>query len=334
MRYLFLLLLFLSFSSFKPHPITAYPVVGYKEISFFDQFHQKSRQLIIWYPVEPQTKGTSSSNLWDVFDIAVDSPILNPKLKKPVVVISHGYGGSPHQLSWLINKLVYDGYIVLGIQHLDIVEGKPQINHWQRAQDIHVLLDQFVSQPFASSANLNQIGIAGFSVGGTTAIWLAGGRSTRLEPFAPGPEDAYPEEFLGVEQALPTLDKQKLSQDWRDVRIKAAFVMAPGWGWIFDKEDLKKITVPTYFVASDADNVLVSQNNAGFFAKNIPGSLYQIIPGQANHYVFISEPKEKDQFPSNLNFLIEDSPNVDRRWIQFEVASEASDFFNSVFSQP
>ncbi len=35
-----------------------------------------------------------------------------------------------------------------------------------------------------------------------------------------------------------------------------------------------------YFIASTADNVLVTKNNAGFFAKYIPKSFYQEIPGR------------------------------------------------------
>ncbi len=329
---IFLLFLFNSLSAFQSHPITSYPVVGYKEILFFDESYQQSRKILIWYPIEPGTKGIPPPNLWDMFDIAVDTPILNPQFKKPLIILSHGYGGSPHQLSWLINKLVYNDHIVLGIQHLDEINGKPQINIWKRAQDIHTLLDQFVLQPFADFTDLKRIGIAGFSIGGTTGIWLTGGISTRLDPFVPSSNDAYPEEFSGIEQALPTLDKKKMTQNWKDKRIRAAFLMAPGWAWIFDKNSLQKITVPTCIVASNADNVLVTSNNAGFFSKNIPASSYQVIPGQVSHYIFISTPKEKDKLPSNLNFLITDAPGIDRQWIQFEVAEEASDFFQSVFS--
>jgi predicted dienelactone hydrolase len=327
-----LFFLFNSLSAFQPHPITSHPVVGYKEISFFDESYQQSRKILIWYPIEPGTKGIPSPNHWDVFDIAVDAPISNPQFKKFLIIVSHGYGGSPHQLSWLINKLVYNDHIVLGIQHLDELNGKPQINIWKRAQDIHTLLDRFVLQPFANFTDLNRIGIAGYSIGGTTGIWLTGGISTRLDPFVPGPNDAYPEEFSGIEQALPSLDKKKMVQNWKDRRIKAAFLMAPAWGWIFDKNSLQKITIPTYIVASNADNVLVTQNNAGFFSKNIPASTYQLIPDQVSHYIFISIPKEKDKLPSNLNFLITDAPSVDRQWIQFEVAKDASDFFQSIFS--
>jgi predicted dienelactone hydrolase len=135
-----------------------------------------------------------------------------------------------------------------------------------------------------------------------------------------------------VELALSTLDKKKMAQSWEDKRIKAALLMAPAWAWIFDKEGLKNITIPTYIVASAADQVLFTQNNAGFFSKSIPGAVYQVIPGQVSHYVFIAAPKEKDKIPSNLSFLMADTPGVDREWIQFEVAREAFHFFQSTFS--
>jgi predicted dienelactone hydrolase len=312
--------------------VTPYPVVGYIEFPFFDEFHQQTRSLLVWYPVEPLTAGEESPNEWDLFKVALNAPIASSKEKMPVVIISYGYGGTPHQLSWLIKHLIYNNYIVLATQHLDLQNGKPHGNHWQRPKDIHTIIDLFSSKALSSSANLNKIGMAGFSLGGTTAIWLVGGRATKLETIAPGSDYASPEEFRDIDLVLPSLDRDKMSQDWRDNRIKAAFIMAPAWAWIFDEQSLKAVSIPTYVIASSADNVLVTSNNAGFFAKNIPGSSYQTISGEANHYVFISALNEikrkKANFPPKLNFLIEDSPTVDRNWIQFQVAEEAVNFFN------
>ncbi|MBM3191114.1 MAG: hypothetical protein FJZ63_00475 [Chlamydiae bacterium] len=311
--------------------MTSYPVVGYKEIPFFDESYQQVRKILIWYPVEAGIKDTPSPNLWDVFNLALEAPISNPQLKKPLIVISHGYGGSPHQLSWLINKLVYNDHVVVGIQHLDELDGKPQINIWKRAQDIHTLLDKFVLSPFAIFTDLTQVGFAGYSLGGTTGVWLTGGMSTRLDHFVPRPSDAYPEEFSGIKQALPSLDKKQMVQNRKDNRIRAAFLMAPAWAWIFDKKSLQKISTPTYIVASSADNVLITPNNAGFFSKNTPASIYQVIPGKVGHYIFVAMPREQDKLSPNLKFLITDAAGIDRRWIQFEVAKGACDFFQSVF---
>ncbi len=37
-----------------------------------------------------------------------------------------------------------------------------------------------------------------------------------------------------ADEALPTLNKEMMGKDWREPRVKAAFVMAPAWSWIFD----------------------------------------------------------------------------------------------------
>lgn len=147
---------------FEPHPVTPYPVVGYEEVPFFDDAHHMSRNLLIWYPVNPQVEGTASKNPWDVFNVAIRAPIRTSEVKMPVIAISHGYGGTPHQLSWLIRHLVYSGYIVIGIEHLDLFN---RGNIWQRPQDITTVIDQFSSHSMVNHANLNQIGIAGFSLG-------------------------------------------------------------------------------------------------------------------------------------------------------------------------
>ena len=319
-----------SLPALESLPITSHPVVGYQKISFFDHHYQQPRDLLIWYPVEPGTKGNPSSEIWDVFDIAANAPIIHPSLKKPIIIISHGFGGSPHQLSWLINRFVHDGYIVIAIKHLDLLYNQLQINFWKRAQDIHTLLNQFEQLHFADFSDLNRIGFAGFSIGGTTGIWLAGGVSDQLEHFIPGPEDAHFEESKWLQQGLPYLNQDQMVQSWQDNRIKALFLMAPAWGWIFNKASLQKIAIPTYIVASNNDQVLVAKNNGELFSKKIQNSIYRIIIGKAGHYIFVSKPKEIDKLPSHLHFLVTDSACVDRTWIQFEVARIASDFFQSI----
>ena len=246
---IFLAFLFLSVSlnALEPLPVTPYPVVGYKEIPFFDASQQKTRSLLIWYPVKPQTTGKESPNEWDQFKIATNAPINSPKGKMPVVVFSHGYGGTPHQLSWLINKFIYNNYIVLAVQHSDFHERKTSCQSLEKGSGYtHALIDLFSSNAMSFFADLNRIGIAGFSLGGTTAIWLAGGRTTKSSKIAPSPKYASQKEFSAIDQVLPSLDRKKMSQNWKDSRIKSAFLMAPAWAWIFDEQSLKEISIPTF----------------------------------------------------------------------------------------
>lgn len=334
-----IILLFVLFPlllmGFDPKPVTPYPVVGYQESSFNDWDHGAYRQLMIWYPVDSKVVGTVSQSPWDTFKVAENAPIASSKSKRALIVLSHGYTGNPHQLSWLIQGLINHDFIVLSVQHNDLIDGKVHLNHWERAKDITKIINQFSAHPLSASTDMNKIGIAGYSLGGTTAIWITGGRATKLQNIIPGPDYASPEDYELAGDAMKTFDKGQMPKEWRDKRVKAAFVMAPGWAWLFDEVNLRTINVPTYLMAAAGDKTLVSRNNAGYFARFIPKAIYQEIPGKAGHYIFISAINEQQQNKADpekkLSFLFEDNASIDRLWIQQQVIREAVNFYNSVF---
>lgn len=334
---LLLILLFFPLMAFEPHPVTPYPVLGYQEVSFFDKLQNVERQLLIWYPVDPVEKGTPSTYAWDVFNLAVNAQIQKSNVKRPLIIVSHGYTGNPHQLSWLILKLVHEGFIVAAIHHRDLVDGKAHLNLWRRPQDISTVIDQFTLQKISKNADLDKIGLAGFSLGGSTAIWVAGGISSKLDKIIPDFTFANDEDFTKADEALMNIDRSKLSESWKETRVKAIFAMAPAWSWIFDAKSLKNIAIPAYIIAAEKDKVLVTKKNAGYFAENIPHSIYQTIPGRADHFIFATalSPQQKKLISPHgeYNFVIVDDPSIDRQWIQFQVAEEADRFFNFVFKQ-
>lgn len=328
---IFFLLLPLSLFAFEPQIVTPTPVVGFRQLPFYDETNQTERNVLVWYPVDPLEAGKESDSPWDLFKIALNAAPAPSQNKYPVVVISHGYTGNPHQLSWLTRWLVHNGFIVLGIQHLDLIRGQSHLNHWKRAVDVRKMIDLFSRSPVAESANLNKIAIAGYSLGGTTALWIAGGKTTKLDKIAPGPDYASPQDFILVDLLLPFLDRENMAKDWRDPRVKAAFAMAPAWAWLFDEYNLQKISIPVYLIAADEDKVLVTRNNAGFFSKHIPGAFFKAISGKAGHYIFISflnsEQRKKADPNQSLNFLFEEDASIDRAWIQQQVSNEAVRFF-------
>lgn len=321
-------------SAFQPRLVTSFPVLGYREIEFFDDYHRIDRTLLIWYPVNDHLEGKMSKNPWDNFKVVLNA---TPSLSKmPIVLISHDYAGDPHQLSWLIQGLVHQGFLVLGIQHRDTVEGKAHLNHWQRAIDLSKMIDQFSKSPLSGWGNLNKIAVVGYSLGGTTAIIVAGGRTTKLKNCKLESKDFSSEEIAKINEAFPTLNKTQMSKDWRDKRIKAAFVMAPSWPGLFDEMTLRKITIPIYILSVDADHGVKSKNNADDLAKNIPQSIHQQIPGKAGQYVFISSlnamQKNQADPAQQLSFLFEDEASINRTWIQLQVIAEVCRFFKAQFA--
>ncbi len=336
MRNILLLLLFpLALAAFEASPVTPYPVLGYRQITFFDHDFKTSRDLLIWYPVPAKASGSPSINPWDTFYVDKDAAPEKFSYKLPVIYLSHGYQGTPHELSWLIRGLVENNFIVIALTHMDRINDKLHINHWLRALDVRKALDIFSKNPMASYANLDEIGFAGFSLGGTTGIWVAGGISDKLDKLAPTPEFSTSQDFAQANTLLPTLNKEMMAKDWREPRIKAVFLMAPAWAWIFNQNSLKNIQVPAYIIAPALDDVLVTKNNAGLFARLIPHAVYQEIPGRLTHFIFISaltEAERRKADPADAYpYLFKDSPNIDRRWVQQQVVDEAANFFNSVF---
>ncbi len=127
--------------AFSPKPVTSNPVLGTHTISYYDKYEEVNREIQVWYPVASAVTGLPSKSLWDLFNVAADAPPDTSEQKRPVIVLSHGHSGNPNQLSWLIQGLVREGFIVIAIKHRDIVDGEPQANSWGRARDVHVILD-------------------------------------------------------------------------------------------------------------------------------------------------------------------------------------------------
>ncbi|MFF8602835.1 alpha/beta hydrolase family protein [Streptomyces sp. NPDC015232] len=97
----------------------------------------------------------------------------------PLVVVSHGTGGSGSAMGWLVRPLREAGFRVVALDHHgnDFVGGyEPEgfLHVWERPRDVSFVLDAL-----AAEEPLGPVGVAGFSLGGYTAAALAG---ARLDP--------------------------------------------------------------------------------------------------------------------------------------------------------
>lgn len=319
---LILLLIPFYLTAFETKQVLPQAILGFQQVPLDD------RQIMVWYPVSPETEGKASADPWDMFKIAPDA---KPVQKTALIVVSHGYMGDPHNLNWLIRGLVDQGFAVAAIRHRDIIDGKPHMNHWMRAVDVTKMLDALEISSLVSSIDFSRIGFAGFSLGGTTGIFLAGGRAENLENPIPGKEFSAPREFSKANEALKSLKKEEMQKDYREPRIRAFFLMAPAWSWIFSDVSLQHVDTSVYLIAGAGDEILVTETNAGRFAKQIPGAYYQTIPGKVGHFVFVTSLSELKKLKVNQQLasdpVFKDDPSIDRDWIQTKILSEAVRFF-------
>ena len=267
----------------------------------------------IWYPAAPtsveqmQWIGSPDNPFAKAGKAALNAPILPGSEKFPLILLSHGIGGSSAMMGWLGSALASHGYIAAAVNHPgnNALEDYtiPGAVFWgQRAHDLSALLDLLLADPtFGPRIDSKRVGAAGFSLGGLTVIELAGGIAefSRYQDFCKSPKAdgmctdtiEYPG-LLAKVTALAKTDPAiqsafaENSKSHRDSRIRAIFTMAPALGPAFSPDSLAKISIPTQIVAGSVDTVVPIETSAKFFAVKIPGAQVSIFQA-VGHYTFL-----------------------------------------------
>jgi len=308
---------------------------------------------VIWYPAlpssveTPQWIGPPDRPLLSASRAMKDAEPIAAPSKLPLVLLSHGTGGSALNMAWLGTELASRGYIAVAVNHPgnNATESyTPQgfSIWWERARDLSVAIDKMLADPtFGPRVDPKRIGAAGFSLGGYTVIELAGGRTDVdafwvfcKSPCADGICKSPPEFPDLVEQWQQLADNdadfqqalKHASESYRDRRVLAVFAMAPALGPAFTPASLQQIAIPVEIVAGADDESVPVGSSAKYFAKHIPGAKLIIFPGRVGHYVFLPTCSELGQ--QALPLLCTDAPGVDRAAVHAQTAAAAVRFFD------
>jgi len=151
--------------------------------------------LFLWYPVaDPNASPelfAQNALFYGFHAIPSATPSDGPH---PVVLLSHGSGGNAPQLGWLARDLALRGFVVLGVNHPGTTSGDSDPHRtphfWNRTQDLKTALDWLLATPPAGiNPDPDKIASLGFSLGGHTALALAGAQVSKSAFIA------YCEEF-------------------------------------------------------------------------------------------------------------------------------------------
>jgi predicted dienelactone hydrolase len=306
---------------------------------------------IVWYPAvdsadeAPQWIGSSQKPLFAAGRAAPDAAVVSAPARLPLIVLSHGTGGSALQMAWLGTALAAHGYLAVAVNHPgnNSYEGyTPQgfSTWWERARDLSTVIDAMLADSgFGGHIDSKRIGAAGFSLGGYTMIAVAGGitdpaaftafcKSAKADGICKSPAE-FPtllEDFEKLSNSDPEFQEslRHATASYRDRRVRAVFAIAPALGPAFPARDLRIISIPVEIVAGTADANVPIASSAKYFETNIPGAKLKTLPG-VGHYVFLDTCT--DQGRASLGILCDDGAGVDRNAIHVNTAGYALDFF-------
>jgi predicted dienelactone hydrolase len=315
--------------------------------------HSRPMATAIWYPAIIGTRESEwKVSIFNAGWVAQGAPIMAGHKKLPLVVVSHGTGGSAAALSWLAETLVSNGYIVAAVNHHGNTAAEPSYHPlgfmlwWERATDVSVLIDKLFADPkFGSHIDAFRIGVAGFSLGGYTALATVGARLDydQWKSFCAGrpadPNCNPPPEFsfsmAEIQRLLDSDDRVKesishSSDSFLDDRIRAAFAIAPVLGPVMTKASLAEVKVPVRIIVGSKDDQALPDTNVRSIAIAIPNAEFELLPNVA-HYTFLAKCNLFGRVVARS--LCTDPDEIDRGKVHRTVGADVLKFFNRTLEE-
>jgi predicted dienelactone hydrolase len=261
--------------------------------------------VLVWYP----TAAAATTQAMGPFRFAAALGAPPSPGRAPMVVISHGTGGTELGHAWLAEGLVRAGFVVVTLRHPgDNWEDRSAVRRTdyfvRRPAQAARVLDAVLANPtWAERIDASRIAVIGHSAGGHVALALAGGEPSVERVLAhcvPGGaglrEDAVmcglggrrdaaesPSMQAGtasasamasvsaLPDALPGPSTTTAPARTRDPRIRAGVAMAP-LGIAFAPESLAKVDVPVMVEVAVRDEVLNPRFHGDAACAAIPGA--------------------------------------------------------------
>lgn len=203
---------------------------GYRQLSVADTTQDAHIPVLVFYPTEtPTTMATLGPYQ---FEVSPDAPVAAGHF--PLVLISHGSGGTHILYRTIAMHLARHGYIVAIPEH----PGNNRIdnslygtvdNLVNRPRHVRLVLDAVVADAeLGASAQTDNAAVIGHSMGGYTALAVAGG--------------------------LPSKDGKPVEVE-TDARVQALVLLAPATAWYQAEGALRHVNLPILLLTGEHDDI-------------------------------------------------------------------------------
>ena len=274
-------------------------VLAYDAAKAAAPLKDRSLPVDIWYPATLAANAapvTYASSLpaepprppaaFTVAGIAVrDAPALKGGF--PLVILSHGYSGTPAAMTWLAENLASKGYVVAAIYHRDpdISDGKGFPEPFlRRPLDIAFVAHELQARAGKGAllgADISRMALMGYSMGGYGVLTVAGGALDPAGGAAGVPGGLMAPYVRGGpragELAIPGLKAV--------VAIAPAGVRFKTWG----AEGLAGVTTPLLIIAGDQDRTVgFADGIKPVFDQAVRSDRYMLVLQNGGHGIGMS----------------------------------------------
>jgi predicted dienelactone hydrolase len=236
--------------------------------------------------------------------ISVDAPVAAGRF--PVVVISHGSGGSHLLYRAIASRLAQCGYVVVMPEHpgnnrVDNSLADSDENLVQRPRQIVRALDAVHADPELGPHLSGPAGMVGHSIGAYTALAVAGGK--------PSSRTGAPLDVVS------------------DPRVRSLVLLAPVAFWYVPEGSLREVSADILIFGGDADQVAPAWH-AHLIQAQVPDPArvdYRVVP-RAMHYSFLSPFPAAMRSPTFMPAI--DLDGFDRDAFHERLALQVHEFFD------
>ena len=251
----------------------------------------------LWYPTTEEGRAARAHGnaVWEGVRVVPDAAPAPGR--RPLLVLSHGMFGNARNQAWLAKAMTAEGYIVAAVDHpgTSTFARDPDDRRelWERPRDISRLIDPLLgAEGIAERIDRDRVFMAGHSLGGFTAVALAGGRydPERVDALcADDPGHVGCAIFDEWRVARTPEDRERMAGELSDPRIAGFAVFDPGAIQTFAPESLAAIGRPVLVIGAPVEGAgLDLDREARALAAALPpGSARYVEPPTLGHFDFL-----------------------------------------------
>lgn len=272
---------------------------GLRPISIPDPAGIRPLRGYLWYPTDvadPPHEALGNAVFRGVRVIEEAPPAAG---RFPLLVLSHGMYGNARNQAWLAAALARRGFVVAAIDHpgTSSFARDPDAARtlWERPRDITRVIDHLLAAP-DPAIDPQRIVMAGHSLGGFTALLLAGARydAARVDGLcAADPQDLICRIMRGWHVAETPADRSAMEGDLSDPRIRAFAVFDLGATQSFSPESLAGIDRPLLVIGAPRDvegtGLDLDVESRALVARLAHAPVTYLEPATLSHFDFLGE---------------------------------------------